>query len=48
MGQEGDVQRGGFRLDGSVTSRDKVDRRLCVRGLRLYDIFGNEEILSDD
>ena len=21
---------------------------VCVRGLRLYDIFGNEEILRDD
>lgn len=32
MGQEGDVQRGGFRLDGPVTSRDKVGRRLCLLG----------------
>ncbi|KYN45147.1 hypothetical protein ALC56_00397 [Trachymyrmex septentrionalis] len=36
MGQEGDVQRGGFRLDGPVTSRDKVDRRLCLLGSWWY------------
>ena len=35
MGQEGDVQRGGFRLDGPVTSRDKVDR-LCLLGSWWY------------
>lgn len=29
MGQAGNVQRGGFRLDGPVTSRDKVGR--CLR-----------------
>lgn len=29
-GRQGDVQRGGSRLDGPVTSRDKVGRRLCL------------------
>ncbi|KYN21181.1 hypothetical protein ALC57_06452 [Trachymyrmex cornetzi] len=38
MGQEGDVQRGGFRLDGPVTSRDKVDRRLCLLGSWWYTL----------
>ncbi|EZA54286.1 hypothetical protein X777_06161 [Ooceraea biroi] len=46
MGQAGDVQRGGSRLDGPVTSRDKVGRRLRPPGSWWHTQFDLIDIKS--